>query len=282
MPSYSATILVLKKTKLGETDLIITGFSDEGRQVRAVAKGARRPGSRLGVHLELYSEARVLLHKGRSLDVVTEASGVCGNEACRADVFHSAGAAVIVELLDKVSADGDTEARLFPLSREALRCTGAVSSEGIALIAAATVLKVAAQLGVRPSLTECVLCGAPLSRGAGEGVAGCPAGDVRGTQDTAHPQDTGRKGSVAFSFTQGGVLCTNCLPEVAQAGYRSIDPALIDWVQTLITSRFSELERYATAEYQELGSTLLTFAREWLRHHLVPRLKSLDFLLSMG
>ncbi|MDR2196598.1 MAG: DNA repair protein RecO [Coriobacteriales bacterium] len=256
MPDYSTTILVLKKTKLGETDLIITGFTDEGRQVRAVAKGARRPGSRLGVHLELYSETRVLLHRGRNLDIVTEASRLCGNEACRADVLHSAGAAVIVELLDKVSADGDTEARLFFLSREALRCIGAVPAEGVALIAAATILKVAAQLGFRPSLSECVCCGAPLGKGAGE--------------------------EVAFSFAQGGVLCAECLLEVAQEGYRTIDAAIIDWARILLASRFSELEGYATAKYQELGNTLLTFAREWLRHHLVGRLKSLDFLLSMG
>ena len=34
--------IVLKKTKLSETDLIVTLFTEEGVQVRAVAKGARK------------------------------------------------------------------------------------------------------------------------------------------------------------------------------------------------------------------------------------------------
>ena len=44
MPSYPLRALVLRKTKLGETDVIVTLASDEGRQVRAVAKGLGAPG----------------------------------------------------------------------------------------------------------------------------------------------------------------------------------------------------------------------------------------------
>ncbi len=37
--------LVLRKTKLGESDLIVELLNDEGCLVRAVAKGARKPKS---------------------------------------------------------------------------------------------------------------------------------------------------------------------------------------------------------------------------------------------
>jgi DNA repair protein RecO (recombination protein O) len=285
MPDYSTTIIVLKKTRLAETDLIITGFSDEGRQTRAVAKGARRPGSKLGVHLELYSVARVLLHKGRTLDIVTEAALLCGNEACRADVVHSAGAAVIVELLDKVSMDGDSEPRLFPLSREALRCVGAVPEEGIALIAAATILKVAAQLGFRPSLRECVLCGMPpdASPDASPGRGGHGGLTTEGEPE-AEGGEEGKNVSrkLAFSFDQGGVICATCLSEITAEAYRPLDASLIGWAELLITSRFIDLEPYATPAHEPLGVALLIFAREWLRSHLIGRLKSLDFLLNLG
>ncbi|MDR2587236.1 MAG: DNA repair protein RecO [Coriobacteriales bacterium] len=277
MPSESATILVLRKTKLGETDLIITGFSDEGRQVRAVVKGGRKPGSRLGAHLELYSVARVLLHKGRSLHTVTEVSGLCSNEECRGDVLHSAAAAVVVELLDKVSMDGDTEPRLFPLAVEALRCVGAVPDEGVPLIAAATILKVASQLGFRPSLKECAFCGAPV--GQGDGASGT-VGD--GASVPVVPSPPPAAASVAFSAAQGGCICAACLAEAAPGGCQTVAPSLIDWAEVLITSRFVELERYADAEHAATGLALLEFARDWLRAHLVPRLKSLDFLLSLN
>jgi DNA repair protein RecO (recombination protein O) len=274
MSDYSTTILVLKKTKLGETDLIITGFSQEGRQVRAVAKGARRPGSKLGVHLELYSVARVLLHRGRSLDIIVEASGMCSNEDCRGDVLHSAAAATVVELLDKVSAEGDTEARLFPLACEALRCVGAVPDEGVSLIAATAILKTAAQLGFRPSLKTCVACGAPVAAERGEELADEAPGTTSGEREG--------RAQLAFSNSLGGVLCVDCVAERGQEGYRLIDSSLITWAEVLITSRFIELEPYATPTYESLGPALLNFAREWLRFHLVSRLRSLDFLINLN
>ncbi|MDR1015686.1 MAG: DNA repair protein RecO [Coriobacteriales bacterium] len=247
----SATMLVLRKTKLAETDLIVTGFSDEGRQVRAVAKGARRPGSKLGAHLELYSVARVLLRKGRRLDLVTEAFGIDSNSACRADVLHSAGAAAVVELLDKVSADGDTEARLFPLACAALRSVGAVPDEGVPLVTAAAVLKISAQLGFRPSFVRCACCG--------------------GAEGGAMP---------AFSFEQGGVICERCLPGLPEGGGGRRDARLVGWAEVLLNGRFGDLERHADGEHAALGRELLAFSREWLRFHLVDRLRSLDFLLN--
>jgi DNA repair protein RecO (recombination protein O) len=305
MPDSSVTILVLRKTRLSETDLIITGFSEAGQQVRAVAKGARRPGSRLGAHLELYSVTRLLLHEGRNLGTITEASRVDSNEACRGDVLHSAGAAVIVELLDKVSMDGDREPRLFPLACEALRCVGAVPDEGIALIAAATVLKVAAQLGFRPSLRACVLCGGDPDGGAldvglsdvseadaldtGAFAASVPDTHASAVPETAVTTPAASAASappapvpIAFSFDQGGIVCADCLREALPGSYQDTDAQIINWAEVLITSRFIDLEAYADAKHEALGRALLEFSREWLRAHLVNRLKSLDFLLTFS
>jgi DNA repair protein RecO (recombination protein O) len=264
MPSYSTQIVVLKKTKLAETDLIITGFSQEGRQVRAVVKGARKPGSKLGAHLELYSVAQVLLHKGRNLDIVTEAQTVISNDTCRRDVIHSAGAAVVVELLDKISSDSVADTRLYPLACEALRCIGAVPDEGVALITAAAILKIAAQSGVRPSLGQCALCGSELIH---------PVQSIVETENT--PDST-----LSFSFEQGGIICDLCLPDLTEEGSTFISTHLIEWTEVLITSRFVDLESFADQEHTALGVRLLEFSREWVRFHLVPRIKSLDFLLS--
>ncbi|MDR3308151.1 MAG: DNA repair protein RecO [Coriobacteriales bacterium] len=252
MPTYSTQALVLKKTKLGETDLIITLFSAEGRQVKAVAKGARKPGSRLGAHLELYSVVDLLLHTGKSLDIVTEVRTVTSNNACRKDVEHSAGAAVIVELLEKASRDGTVEERLFPLSVEALRCVGEVGEEGIPLIVGAAILKVVAQLGFRPALRECAVCGTPRN------------GDARAGAD--------------FSCSQGGVLCEECCSGEAHAVSEPIDAATLTWLQACLSTRFADLACYCGADYARIGARLLLLSQEWMQTHLLIGLKSLDFL----
>lgn len=51
-PTYSLRALVLRRTKLGESDLILTLLSEDGSQKRAVAKGARRPKSSFAARTE--------------------------------------------------------------------------------------------------------------------------------------------------------------------------------------------------------------------------------------
>ena len=67
---------------------------------------------------------------------------------------------------------------------------------------------------------------------------------------------------------------------MSEAGCKPLDAQLLAWANTLLVSRFKDLERFGGQEYQQLGRVLLEFSREWLRCHLLPRLKSLDFLLS--
>jgi DNA repair protein RecO len=303
----STTVIVCKKTKLAETDLIITGFSEQGRQVRAVAKGARKPGSRLGAHLELYAVVRLLLHKGRSLDTVVEAQSVASNASCRADVLHSAGAAVIVELLDKVSADAADDPRLFAMTAAALDSVGAVGESGVMLVCAAAILKLSAQIGLRPSLQHCVACGQAMLATA-DGTQASSA-DIQASaatwpghggihDDGSHASHTPPTGAMAnamppadnyahrtpstvlFSFSGGGIVCDDCRGELPEADCRPMDAQLLGWANTLVISRFKDLERFADQSHQQLGQVLLEFSRDWLRCHLLPRLKSLDFLLS--
>ena len=104
--TYNARVLVLRKTKLGESDLILSLLAQDGSQIRAVAKGARKPTSQFSSRLELYSQADVLLAQGRSLDIVKEARLVAGNAALRESMELAACAAPIVELLDRITQPG--------------------------------------------------------------------------------------------------------------------------------------------------------------------------------
>jgi DNA repair protein RecO (recombination protein O) len=156
MPSYKAQTLVLKKTKLGETDAIITMLDSGGAQLCGVAKGARKPGSRLGARLELYSVVEVMMHTGKSLDIVTEVRLINDNTACRSDIEHSAAAAVVIETAEKVTRDSEPEPILYNMSLEALRTIGASQGYAKEVIACTYVLKVCSVIGYRPTTEEMI------------------------------------------------------------------------------------------------------------------------------
>ena len=140
-PTYDARAIVLRKTKLGESDLILTLLAEDGSQMRAVAKGARKPASSFAARLELYSVVDLLVARGRSLDIVKEARLVESNERLRRDIEHAAGAA------------------LFALTRTALSSLGRVDPAQVPAVCAAHLLKTLAFAGLRPSLDACVSCG---------------------------------------------------------------------------------------------------------------------------
>jgi DNA repair protein RecO (recombination protein O) len=162
MPSNSERALVLGKTKLGETDLIITAINTQGAIIKFVAKGARKPGSRLGSSLELFMVSDVLVAQGRNLGIATEARIAASNQACRADFEVTTCASVICELTEKLTRDADPDQRNFDLAVEALRCLGIVTGSAQRLIAAAAAFKLTAFAGFMPMPESCIIDGRKL------------------------------------------------------------------------------------------------------------------------
>ena len=243
--SYRQRCLVLKKTKLGETDAILTMLADDGHQVRAVAKGLRKPGNRIGARLEPFSKVDLLLHRGRSLDVVGETRTVRTHAACREQLEKTAACAAVAEFLEKVTRDGAVAGpRVFALTSAAFDAIGAGAAEEGGLLAAAHLVKAVSMLGFRPALRECALCGAPLDEPA------------------------------RFDVAAGGTLCADC---AAQLGGSGVDLVLVRWVDALLGSTFSQVAGMADAPVRPL----LDFCESWVREHLSLNLRSLGFLKSL-
>ncbi len=73
MRTYAASGIVLKRIDLGEKDRILTIYTKEYGKLGAVAKGARRPGSKLAAASEPLTYSKLLLATGRDLDVLSQA-----------------------------------------------------------------------------------------------------------------------------------------------------------------------------------------------------------------
>src|SRR6201999_2085467 len=73
MQLYRDDGVVLRTQKLGEADHIVTVLARKTGKVRAVARGIRRTKSRFGGRLEPFTHVDVMVHNGRTLDVITQA-----------------------------------------------------------------------------------------------------------------------------------------------------------------------------------------------------------------
>jgi len=247
MPSYPLTALVLRKTKLGETDIIVTLLAEDGRQVRAVAKGLRKPGSRFGGRLEPYSVVDLLMHTGKSLEIVSEARTVAAHAALREDLERSAAASVVADLLDKISVEGQGEPRLFALSTTALTVMESAPVATLPRLVVAFLIKAMAMHGYRPELESCAACTADAS--------------------TSH----------TFSLSAGGALCAAC-GDVDASSLRFPSQAR-EWLQRLLRLTMADV---AELEMPEAAARdCFALVRSFVAYHLPARLKALDFYAGM-
>lgn len=158
MPLYRDHGIVLRTHKLGEADRIVVFVTAEHGKVRAVAKGARKSGSRFSARLEPPSHVALQLYEGRELDTVTQAETVDHFRAIKDDLDRLSKASSLLEAIDQVAQEAEPDASLYQLLLGALR---ALAASDAALLSPAFFLKLLAHDGVRPVVDRCVACGRP-------------------------------------------------------------------------------------------------------------------------
>jgi DNA repair protein RecO (recombination protein O) len=158
--SYQTHGVILKQTKLGEFDKIVTIYTLEHGKVKAVAKGACRPSSKLGGNVEPLTHSLLFLAKGRNLDILTQSQTINGFLALKSDLWRMACGLYIVELIDSFTVEGSETRPLFDLLLDTLnQLEKPDSSEAVLRYFELHLLH---HLGYRPQLHRCITCDSPL------------------------------------------------------------------------------------------------------------------------
>ncbi len=179
VPVYRESGVVLRVTKLGEADRIVTLLTRREGRIRAVAKGVRRTKSKFGARLEPFSHVDLQLYAGRNLDVVTQAETLDSfGPPIAADYRRYTAATAIVETAERLTGEERVPSlRLYLLLVGALRAL-AETDRDASLILDAFLLRAMSLAGWAPALTECAKCGEPGLHTAfhvPSGGAVCPA-----------------------------------------------------------------------------------------------------------
>lgn len=154
--TYRAEAIVLKTTDLGEADRILTLLTRHYGKVRVIAKGIRKPTSRLAGHAEPLVHATFQLARGRELDVLTGALTRTTYRSLREELPVIAAGWYVSELADRFSVERSASAPLFDLVETAL---GALEAGARAAVVCRWFdLHLLDRSGFRPELGRCVHC----------------------------------------------------------------------------------------------------------------------------
>ena len=155
---YVTDAIVLSRFDYGEADRILTLLTPELGKIKAIAKGIRRPTSRIGGALEPLAELRLQLARGRTFDVVTQVrDAATPGCACATASRSTATAWYCAELADRSLEERHAAEPLYLLLRRAYELLDAAMAPG--RVARWFEMRLCDELGVRPEVDRCVECG---------------------------------------------------------------------------------------------------------------------------
>ncbi|MCK4368109.1 MAG: DNA repair protein RecO [Dehalococcoidales bacterium] len=154
--TYQTEAIIIKKTKLGEADRILTLYTPHLGKIQAVAKGVRRPRSKMSGHLELLTHSLISLARGRNLDIVTGSQTINSFLPLKSDLELASYALYATELVNQFAADDVEDYPVFQLLLETLhRLSQGGDNE---LVLRYFELHLLDKVGYRPQLEQCVSC----------------------------------------------------------------------------------------------------------------------------
>ncbi|HEX4087698.1 MAG TPA: DNA repair protein RecO [Trebonia sp.] len=283
MQGYRDDGVVLRTQKLGEADRIITLLTRQNGRVRAVAKGVRRTKSRFGGRLEPFTHVDVLIHPGRSLDVIQQAEVIraYGKPLATDYPRYTAGTAMLETAEKFTPVEKEPAIRQFLLLIGGLRALGEADEPDDAdededpedfedpdaadldagadvdagqpapptreprLVLDAYLLRSLSLEGYAPALEQCARCGVTVA--------------------------SGTRPLVAFTVAAGGMVCANC----RMPGSASPAPQTVALMRALLRGDWDVAMRSERRHRVECSGLVAAYL-QWHLEHSIRSLRHVE------
>jgi DNA repair protein RecO (recombination protein O) len=242
---YKTDAVILNTFDYGESDRIITFYTEEYGKLKGIAKGARRSRRRFVGNLEPLSLVRFLFfyNPKSELERVEDSQLIDGFLSLKGNIERLSAGSYLLELTSETTREGQANPALFELLTGFLRL---LDSEGTSVpLLRFFEIKLLKIVGIMPCLESCVVC------------------------------KEGLKGSTAnFSSDKGGVVCKSCAPKITGLIPVSVGTArLLAMAARLEADKLSRL--VPNPGFLEEGERLLA---DFIRHHTGRELKTKSFM----
>ena len=240
---YRIEAVILKRHDLGEADRLLTLLSRGRGKLRAVAKGVRKTTSRKSGHVELFMRSRLLLARGRELDIITQAEVADAFLPLREDLWRVTYACYAAELMDSFTPEAEENEPLYDLLVSVMGCI--CQDDDLDRLMRFYELRLLDYSGLRPELFHCVRCQTELA-----------------------PERN------FFSIVDGGVVCPRCAQW--HSGLRSLE------LSPFKVLRFFQTHEYETCRgihiHPRTNRELERIMHRYITYHLERQLRSTEFL----
>ncbi|MCL2141037.1 MAG: DNA repair protein RecO [Dehalococcoidia bacterium] len=245
--TYQTPAIIIKKTKLGEADRILTMYSPTLGKFQGIAKAVRKPKSKLSGHLEMLTYAQVTLVHGKTIDTIIGGQTINSFLSLRNDLDLISCALYMAEILFQFVPEETVDQGLFTLLLSSLECLPFAKDRNQLL--RYFEMHLLQGVGYRPELSNCVFCRrelAPITN--------------------------------AFAPSAGGVLCPSCI----KLGKHYAYAVSWDCLGVMLFLQEGDLESVlATPIETTVINEIERLIRSYVRHLLEKEIKSIAWLNSL-
>ena len=241
--TYKTDAIILSQRQFGETDKLITVFTKEHGKKTIIAKGILKSTSPLIYHLDNMNLTRLVMSKGKNLDLVTQASVIESFEQIRNNYDLMVQGLYILELIDKFSIDNNTDARLYDSIIATFSRIN--NNEPLLLNIRLFELNLLQSSGLMPEFNQCIECSEPVS-----------------------------SEQALININAGGVLCLNCKDLYSKNILLSVSGIKV--IRAMLFENYNQIKNIKISNeiHEELSSILMQF----INFHLQEPTKSHRFL----
>jgi len=240
---YRTEALILHRTEFGEADRLLHVFTPHLGRLRLLAKGVRKLSSRKAGHVELFTHVNLLVARGSTFDIVSQAEVLEPFRQLHEDLERASMAYYVGELVTRFTEEQDENAPLFYLTMSTFDrlCTARDPLLALRFFELHTL----ELTGYRPQLYFCVACQRRLE----------PVLNY-------------------FSPPLGGVLCPRHKGQVEH-----MTPLTLPTFKVLRYMQTESWEQVATLRLNsEIHMELESHLRDFIVHVLERQLKSVEFI----
>jgi len=239
----------LKSYNLSESDKIIVMYSRDKGLIKGVAKGVKKPKSKLGARMDLLVANKLMLHHGKNLNTISQAEALNTFNKTRQDMDKIFYSMYISEVVHNFGIEDDPcSADIFDLLYDALQ---SISNAKDKIEILNTVLKFQLKMmrisGFSLELDRCLSCGKSI-------------------------EDE----NMLYSEKLGGVVCKDCNEKYGLTNVMHYK--LRNFLSVLANTEFDEISEYEQKATEKICTVCFEILKSYINIHSTKKFKSTTIL----
>lgn len=252
MNNYVTDAINLKSYNLNDADKIIVMYSKENGLIKGVAKGIKKPKSKLGARMDLLVANSLQLLKGRSMDTIIQAQTLNNFKKSREDIDKLMLSSYISELVMNMGEGSESASKeIYTLLYKALSSISDAIDKKDALIAVIKFqLKLLLIMGFCVELDTCLCC-----------------------------RERVLDEEMYFSSSMGGIICEECNKTLGVK--LKMHHKIRDFLEAMLQFDFDYVSDYDKKATEKVCQVCFNLLDEYIRIHTNKKTKSVKVLQEL-